>query len=120
MALIGVGAGLVILGILLLIQIARGERFEPEGAENVNAELPMDKKAFATALTAIILPALIIETLGLPITAMLSFTLVALALGSRAIVANLASGLVLGCASWFLFNWLGLQLGDFLPLLNRK
>lgn len=118
MALMGVGAGLMVLGVLLLIQIAKGERFEPDGAENVDASQPMDKKAFFTALTAVLLPALIIEIAGLPLTAMLSFTLVALALGSRTIVKNLIYGFILGSASWFMFNWLGLQLGDFVPLLG--
>ncbi|MBU4609572.1 tripartite tricarboxylate transporter TctB family protein [Achromobacter sp. GG226] len=111
-----VGLGLVVLGILLLIQIARGEVFEPEGAENAAAGQPMDKRAFFTALLAVVLPALAIETLGLPVTAMLSFMLVARAFGSRRVLADLIYGFVLGAVCWWLFGWLGLQLGGFLPL----
>src|SRR5690606_19871546 len=59
MFVIGVGVGLIGLGVLLLIQIARGEVFEPEDAENAAAGRPMDKRAFFTALVAAILPALV-------------------------------------------------------------
>lgn len=112
----GVGLGLVGLGVLLLVQIARGEVFEPDEAENAAPGQSMDKRAFFTALLAAIVPALTMETLGLPATAMLSFMLVARAFGSKRIVSDLIVGLVLGGLSWFLFGQLGLQLGDFFPL----
>lgn len=111
-----VGLGLCVLGILLLVQIARGEVFEPEGAENAEPGQAMDKRAFFTALVAVLLPALAIETLGLPVTAMLSFMLVARAFGSRRVVFDLIVGLLLGGLCWLLFGWLGLQLGGFFPL----
>ncbi len=113
-----IGVGLVLLGILLLIQIARGEKFEPQDTENAEGETPMDKRAFFTALLGAFLPVLIIEHLGLPITAMCSFMLITLAFGSRRIVMNLLIGFILGTSSWFLFGLLGLQLGDFIPLLG--
>jgi len=112
----GVGLGLIGLGVLLLIQIARGEVFEPEDAENAAPGQPMDKRAFFTALLAAAVPALTIETLGLPVTAMLSFMLVARAFGSRRLVSDLVVGFVLASMCWFLFGWLGLQLGGFFPL----
>jgi putative tricarboxylic transport membrane protein len=111
-----VGVGLIGLGIALLIQIAGGEVFEPEEAENAVAGQAMDKRAFFTALLAAALPALIIELLGLPLTAMLSFMLVARAFGSKRLVSDLIVGFVLASACWFLFGWLGLQLGGFFPL----
>ena len=111
-----VGLGLIGLGVLLLIQIARGEVFEPEEAENAVPGQAMDKRAFFTALLAAILPALTIEVLGLPITAMLSFMLVARAFGSQRLVFDLVVGFMLASLSWLLFGWLGLQLGDFFPL----
>ena len=111
-----VGIGLVALGILLLIQIARGEVFEPDEVENAASGRAMDKRAFFTALLAIIVPALAIETLGLPATAMVSFMLVARAFGSRRLLADLIAGLALGSLSWLLFGWLGLQLGGFFPM----
>ncbi len=113
---VAVGLGLIVLGILLLIQIARGEVFEPEETENAAPGQTMDKRAFFTALVAVILPALTIETLGLPLTAMLSFMLVARAFGSRRLMSDLIVGFALGSLSWLLFGWLGLQLGGFFPL----
>lgn len=114
------GIGLVVLGVLLLIQIARGEKFEAQDAENAEGNLPMDKRAFFTALAATIVPALTIELLGLPLTAMLSFMLVARSFGSKKIVQDLVIGLILGSLSWYLFSVLGLQLGDFFPLLTGE
>src|SRR5690606_19960096 len=112
----GVGIGLLGLGVLLMIQVARGEVFEALEAENAASDQPMDKRAFCTALLAAALPSLVIEILGLPATAMLSFMLVARAFGSRRTVLDLVAGFALGGVSWFLFGWLGLQLGGFFPL----
>jgi putative tricarboxylic transport membrane protein len=112
----GIGFGLIGLGVLLLIQIARGEVFEPEEAENAIPGQPMDKRAFLTALLGALVPALTVETLGLPVAAMLAFMLVARAFGSRRIIADLLAGFVLASLCWVLFGFLGLQLGGFFPL----
>ncbi|MFC0219867.1 tripartite tricarboxylate transporter TctB family protein [Pseudochelatococcus lubricantis] len=111
-----VGAALVILGLLLTVQIARGETFEAQDAEDASGSEKADPAAFVTALAAACVPALTIETLGLPLTAMLSFALVARSFGSRRIGLDLVSGAVLGTLAWLLFSRLGLQLGDFLPV----
>jgi putative tricarboxylic transport membrane protein len=63
-----------------------------------------------------VLPSLMMEPLGLPLTASVCFMLVARALGSRRVLLDLLSGFVLGSACWFLFGRLGLQLGGFLPV----
>lgn len=108
-----VGVGLVLLGVLLLIQMRRGTAFDDEE----RAQDPgMDKAAFFTALLACVIPALAMESLGLPLTAAVAFMLVARAFGSRRIVLDLVAGVVLGAACWYLFSRLGLQLGGFLPL----
>lgn len=112
------GIGLILLGLLLFIQIARGEKFEPQDTENAEGDTPMDKRAFFIAVAAAFAPAMIIKQLGLPVTAMVSFTLVTLAFGSKKIILNLIVGFILGSASWYLFGLLGLQLGEFFPLLN--
>ena len=108
-----VGLGLLVLGVLLLAQIARGTAFD---AEELAADPGMDKRAFFTVLVAAIIPALAIQMLGLPLTATLSYMLVARALGSCRIVGDLVAGFVLGGVSWYLFSLLGLQLGGFFPL----
>ena len=112
------GLGLVILGILLTIQIARGEKFESQDTENASGSTPMDKRAFITALIGCLIPALTITTLGLPLTAMLTFTLIARAFGSSKLLIDLISGFLLGALSWLLFSYLGLQLGEFFPLIG--
>jgi len=112
------GIGLILLGVLLLIQIARGEKFESQDTENAEGNTPMDKRAFFIALAAAFVPVFMINHLGLPITAMVAFTLVTLAFGSKQIVLNLIIGFILGTASWYLFSLLGLQLGEFIPLLG--
>lgn len=112
------GAGLVVLGIMLVIQIARGESFEPQDAEDAAANAPMDRKAFFTALLAALLPVLLMRPMGLPFTAMVSFTLVARAFGSRLLLVDIVTGAILGSLAWYLFSQLGLQLGKFFPSLG--
>ncbi|MFA7668221.1 MAG: tripartite tricarboxylate transporter TctB family protein [Burkholderiaceae bacterium] len=108
-----VGLGLVLLGVLLMIQMARGTAFDDEE----RAQDPgMDKRAFVTVLVASAIPALAMVPLGLPLTAMLVFMLVARALGSQRIVTDLVAGFALGSACWFMFSKLGLQLGGFMPM----
>lgn len=108
-----VGAVLVLLGVILLVQMRRGTAFDDEERA---ADPGMDKTAFFTALVACAVPALVIERLGLPLTATVAFMLVARAFGSRRVVVDLIAGFVLGAACWYLFSRLGLQLGGFLPL----
>lgn len=112
------GAGLLILGALLMVQIWRGESFQPQDAEDAVADARMDKRAFLTALVAVALPIATMGPLGMPFTATLSFMLVANAFGSRRWWLDLICGAVLACAAWLLFNQLGLQLGRFFPPLG--
>lgn len=107
------GGGLLILGIILMIQIHRGERFEAQDAEDAAADAPMDRNAFLIALIAVVLPIFIMRAFGLPITAMIAFTLVCRAFGSRAWLMNFVIGAIIGSLAWFLFSRLGLQLGPF-------
>lgn len=109
------GAGLIGLGILLAIQIARGEDFRAQGTENADADAPMNPVAFLLALAAAALPVVTLRSLGLPLAAMISFTLVARSFGSRRLLVDLVTGAILGSLSWLLFDRLGLQLGGFMP-----
>lgn len=110
-----VGWVLIVLGLILAVQIARGETFEPQGTENADAARPMNPLAFFLALVAATLPIFTLETVGLPLVAMASFALVARSFGSRRTVLDLVSGAILGSLAWFLFDRLGLQLGGFMP-----
>lgn len=111
-----IGIVLIVLGIILLTQIARGEKFEPQSEEDAAGDAKADPKALGLALAAAVLPIFLIQWLGLPITAMISFALVARAFGSRRSLLDLLYGALLGSAAWLLFTELGLQLGGFLPI----
>lgn len=108
-----VGIGLVALGVLLLVQMARGTAFDEEERA---LDPGMDKGPFLTVLLAAIVPSLTMERLGLPLTAAIAFMLVARALDSRRTGWDIVTGFILGSACWVLFSRLGLQLGGFLPL----
>lgn len=113
-----IGGVLVLLGVILIVQILRGEKFEPQDSEDAAAGSPMDKRAFFTALVAVFLPVGSMPVLGLPITAALAFTLVTRALGSTRLATDFIIGGVIGSISWLMFTRLGLQLGQFFPPLG--
>ena len=113
-----IGGVLILLGVILIVQILRGEKFEPQDSEDAAASSPMDKRAFFTALVAVFLPVGSLPTLGLPLTAALAFTLVTRALGSTRSVVDFITGGIIGTISWVLFTQLGLQLGQFFPPLG--
>ena len=110
-----IGAGLVVLGVLLTVQIARGERFEPQDAEDAVANAPASWPALLIATAATALPLLTMRWLGFPLTAALSFALVARAFGSRRSLLDLVLGIALGAIAWTGFTRLGVTLGSFLP-----
>jgi putative tricarboxylic transport membrane protein len=112
----GAGGGLVILGVILLVQIARGERFEPQDAEDAAGSEKADPKALGLAFAAALVPVFTMEPLGLPVTALISFVLVARAFGSKRPLFDAFWGAALGILAWLLFSRLGLQLGGFLPI----
>lgn len=112
------GGALVLLGTMLILQIWRGESFDAQDAEEADAGARMDKRAFLTALLAVIVPIGTMGTLGMPFTATLSFVLVANAFGSRKWWFDIIYGAILASLAWFLFARLGLQLGRFFPPLG--
>ena len=115
---LAIGLALVVLGLLLLWQIARGERFEAESSEDALADAPVSYPALGMVLVALFLPTVVMSRLGFPLTGMISYTLVARALGSRNLLLNAAIGLILSAVCWYGFEKLGVQLGGFLPLLK--
>jgi putative tricarboxylic transport membrane protein len=112
-----VGGTLIVLGALLLLAIARGERFEPQETEDADATRAPSRMAFWTTLAAGLLPVVVIRPLGFPVAAALTFALTARAFGSRRLALDLGVGFLLGAACWFLFaRLLGLSLPGFPPL----
>jgi putative tricarboxylic transport membrane protein len=113
---LAVGAGLAVLGVILIVQALRGELVAApaEGGEAA----PPSRAAFLTALAGVAVPLLTIRWLGFPLTAMLAFALVARAFGSRRLLLDLAIGALLASAAWFGFSRLGISLGAFFPPLG--
>lgn len=111
-----VGAVLIVLGLVLLAQIARGDSFDPQEAESAEAGARPSRKAFAFAAAGAAIPLLTMRPLGFPLTAMLAFALVTHAFGSRRVVLDCAIGLALGAICWLGFSRLGVTLGGALPL----
>ena len=112
-----IGAGLVVLGALLLAAVARGELFEPQETEDADPSRRPSRAALWTTTAAGIVPLLLIRPLGFPLAAAVTFALTARAFGSRRLLADVAVGILLGVACWLLFSRvLGLSLPGFPPL----
>lgn len=106
-----VGIGLVAFGALLLVQIARGERFDPQDVEDTVAGAPPSYLALTTVLIGAAIPLYTMERFGFVPTAALVFALTTRAFGSRRVVVDLAIGAAMGACAWFGFSALGVQLG---------
>ena len=113
-----VGAGLVLLGLILALQIRRGVPFEEQGAEDVNDDHTISYRALGLAAAACALPMLAMKGLGFVLTCTGCFVLIAAAFKSRRWLLNAALGLGFSLACWWLFRKLGVQLGGLLPLLE--
>jgi putative tricarboxylic transport membrane protein len=112
-----IGAGLVVLGGLLLVAVARGERFEPQEAEDADPSRRPSWAAFWSIVAAGAVPIVVVRPLGFPVAAALTFALTARGFGSRRLPLDLVVGFLLGAACWLLFSrLLGLSLPGFPPL----
>ena len=113
-----VGAGLLLLGALLVREVFTGGfRGVDEEAE---AHLPMDWVAFAWVTAGIFAYGLLVEWLGFVPSSVILFALVARSFGSRRWLLNAVVGLVLAAFIFAVFNYgLGLTLppGVLKPLL---
>ncbi len=108
-----VGGLLVIVAAVLAIDVARGGRGEPEGGEDVDLTGRSDWATMALLVAAFVANALLIESLGWPISGAILFWGAAFALGSRRYIRDAAIALVLSVGTWYLFV---LGLGIALPV----
>lgn len=111
-----VGAGLVLLGLILALQIRWGVSFEEQDAEDVNEDHSVSYGALGLAAAACALPLLAMPSLGFIITCAGCFVLIAAAFKSQAWMLNLVLGLVFSAICWWVFRKLGVQLGGLLPI----
>lgn len=114
-----VGAALLLLAAVMVVQILRGVAFEPEEAEGVDPAAPVSASGLGLAAAGVVVPVVSIPWLGFAIGAGLAYACVTRAFGSIHSTRDVVIGLVLAAVTWFLFTRLGVQLGPFLPLLGR-
>ncbi|RZU32405.1 tripartite tricarboxylate transporter TctB family protein [Blastococcus saxobsidens] len=108
-----VGGLLVVVAAVLAVDIARGGRGEPEGGEDIDLTGRSDWATMALLVAAFAANAMLIESLGWPISGAILFWGAAFALGSRHYVRDVAIALVLSVGTWYLFV---LALGVSLPV----
>jgi putative tricarboxylic transport membrane protein len=108
-----VGALLVLVAAFLAVDVRRGGRGEPEGGEDIELTGRSDWRTVALLAAAFFANALLIESLGWPISGAILFWGSAFALGSRHYVRDALISVVLGVGSWYLFV---LALGISLPV----
>jgi putative tricarboxylic transport membrane protein len=108
-----VGGLLVVVAGFLALDVYRGGRGEPEGGEDVDLTGRSDWRTVLLLAAAFVSNALLIETLGWPISGAILFWGSAFALGSRHYIRDAVIALVLSFGSWYLFAF---GLGVILPV----
>ena len=98
-----VGGLLVVVAGFLAVDVWRGGRGEPEGGEDIELAGGTDWRTIAILAAAFIANALLIESLGWPISGAILFWGAAFALGSRHYVRDALLAIGLGVGSWYLF-----------------
>jgi putative tricarboxylic transport membrane protein len=98
-----VGAVLVLLGILLGIATARGNRPEAEEGEDVDLSHGTDLRTVGLLVAVLVANIVLIDLLGWAITGALLFAGAAGVLGSRSHVRDLAVGAALSVGTWYGF-----------------
>ena len=106
--------GLMLLGVgaALLVDVLRGGRGEMEGGEDVDLDQPTAWAPFFAVGGFFLANAVLIESVGWPLTGTLLFFGSAVALGSRRFVMTLVVSAVIAFGSYLLFVY---ALGAYLP-----
>lgn len=98
-----IGAGLVVLAVLLAVATARGDRAEGEAGEDVDLDRSTDWRTLGGLAGVLLATVVLIDWLGWAIVGALLFAGAATVLGNRHWVRNLAIGAVLSVTSWYGF-----------------
>ncbi|MEV5001139.1 tripartite tricarboxylate transporter TctB family protein [Nocardioides sp. LML1-1-1.1] len=98
-----VGGALLLLGVLLAIATARGDRPEAEEGEDVDLTQGTDLRTIGLLVAVLVANMLLIDFLGWAITGALLFAGTTYVLGSRTWVRNLAIGAALSVGTWYGF-----------------
>jgi putative tricarboxylic transport membrane protein len=106
-----IGAGMLVLAVLLAVATARGDVPEAEAGEDIDLTTPPDWITVGKLTAILVLALLVVNLLGWAITGALLFAGSAWALGSRTLLRDLIAGGVLSVSSWYFFYvGLGIQL----------
>ncbi len=116
-----VGSGLIVTGLWLAIDVLRGDVARPDGgedAEDADPTLPTDWVTVAIIGAALLAYLFLIERAGFVVASTVLFFGAAFGMGSRHYIRDLAIGLTLSLATYFLFtDGLSLRLPEgILPL----
>lgn len=112
---LAIGLGLLGLCVALVVQILRGERFEPEETEGADITQPVSWRGLGLAAAGVFLPVGLIGWVGFPLAGGLAYACITRAYGSPRLVLDTAIGIIVAGLTWFAFTRLGVQLGPFLP-----
>ncbi len=104
-----IGSALLVLGIMLAVATARGDRAEPESGEDVDLEHRPDMVTVLKLFGILVFNIATIDFLGWAITGAVLFAGCAWALGSRTWVRDVVIGVVLSVGSWYFF-YVGLDI----------
>lgn len=105
-----IGAGMIVLAVLLAVATARGDVAEAEAGEDIDLTTPPDWLTVGKLAGIFVLNLLLVNVLGWAITGALLFAGSAWALGSRTPVRDVLVGAVLAVGGWYFFYALGVPL----------
>jgi putative tricarboxylic transport membrane protein len=98
-----IGAGMVVMAVLLVFATLRGDRPEAEGGEDVDLTTPADWVTVTKLLGVLAFTVATIGILGWAIVGAVLFTGAAWALGSHTLLRDTVIGIVLSVGSWYAF-----------------
>ena len=99
-----VGAGLLLVAVLLAVDVLRGGRGEAEGGEDIDLSAPGDWRTVLLLAGVFLGNAVLIQPLGFPISGALLFWGSAYALGSRSFHRDPIVAAVLSVVTFFVFD----------------
>lgn len=105
-----IGAGMIVLAVLLAVATARGDVAQAEAGEDIDLTTPPDWLTVGKLVGIFVLNLLLVNVLGWAITGALLFAGSAWALGSRTPLRDVLVGAVLAVGGWYFFYALGVPL----------
>ena len=99
-----IGTGLLVVGVLLALATWRGSKPEPDAGEDVDLSEPADWLTVAKLVAVILVVIATVNVLGWAIAGAVLFAGSAWSLGSRTLLRDVITGLVLAVASWYAFH----------------